>query len=313
MSAVSTGAAVSETPAPWELLLANANKAMSEGREVRVDPATIRPMPNQPRKYFSEEGIARLADSMVGVGQIVPGIIRAVEPENGTAYELLDGERRWRAATRASISYRATLVTVDDASVPFIIAAVANFNREGHTPLEVCDSIGEMVKLGIPMEEIARILGLSLHWTYQMYGLRNLHPKVREMLDPNLPKSQVLPVSAAVQISKAVPSLQLDLATRVLSRTLSLRSLRNEVIKVSNDAGEHLRMRRREPRKLWDSIDALSGVLRRTSVDLEALLREEAVAAALKARDPEELLLIKNRLDMTYEAIHKSQGHIQAL
>lgn len=303
--------AISEPNAPWQALLDDARKAMSEGEEVRVDPAEIRPMPDQPRKYFSEDGIARLADSMLGIGQIVPGIIRPVaNAEPGIKYELLDGERRWRASTRAKILYRATLVRVDDASVPYIIAAVANFNREGHAPLEVSDSIAKMMEIGIPMEEIARILGISVFWAAQMHGLQNLDFKVREMLDPSLPKEKLLAVTAAVQISKVDRSLQHDLAVRVIEKTVSLKQLRGEAINVSRKAGVYIRERTRPPNKLWASMFALTSQLRRASIDLEVLFGEKNAAEVLKERDPDEITLIKNRLSTAADAIERIREQI---
>ncbi|MEI9966887.1 MAG: ParB N-terminal domain-containing protein [Candidatus Moraniibacteriota bacterium] len=103
---------------------------MASGKEVRVSPRSIRPLPNQPRKLFNHEGLLRLGHSMQLVGQIQPGIIRAVKAEVPIEYELLDGERRWRSAQMVELDYRATLIELDDDAVPWLIAAVANFNRE---------------------------------------------------------------------------------------------------------------------------------------------------------------------------------------
>lgn len=292
----------------WLALLGKARKAMAEGREIRISPTLIRPLAGQPRVFFSVDSIKRLADSMKTVGQIVPGIIRKIDGAGGIEYELLDGERRWRAAIQAGLTYRATLIDVDDESIPFIVAAVANFNREGHTPTEVSDSVEKMVKLKLPMDEIARILGITPFWAYQMRGLQNLHPKVRDMLDPNLPKDQMLPVTAAIQISKVDVVLQHDLAKRVLDRTLTLKSLRGEAVRVSKAAGAHIRERKRPPRKQWDSILALSGQLLRTARDLENALMEDGVSQTLRDRAALDLKGVRDKIEAAGKLTEKCKG-----
>lgn len=282
----------------WEHLLAEAKQAMSKGEDAEISPSKIRPMPNQPRVYFSEESIRRLAHSMESVGQIQRGIIRRVKVDGEIEYEILDGERRWRSAIVAELNYRATIVEVSDEAVPFIIAAVANFNRENHTPTEVADSIDRMMQIGIPMEEIANILGISLHWAYQMHGLIKLTPEVREMLDPNQPKKDILPVTAAIHISKAHPDLQVELAQGVKEKRFSLATLRQEVVRASQNKGHHVRTRRREPRKILSIIESQSRQVLRVVNDFENYLKSEEAQAVLKTRSPEEILTLRNRITM---------------
>lgn len=274
----------------WITLLASARKAIEEGVEIRVDPAKVRRMPDQPRTYFSSDSIARLSVSMKGIGQIVPGIIRRVESSNddGIEYEILDGERRWRSAIIAGISYRALVVRVDNASVPFIIAAVANFNREGHTPTEVSDSIEHMRRLGIPMEEVAKILGISLNWATQMHILQRLTPEVRDMLDPNQVKSKILPVTSAIQIAKADQSLQLSLAKMVMERKMSIAEVRAKALKLSVEAGTYIRTRN-EPRKIWRSIENQTSQALRSLNEIERLLNDDGSDTLIRGRDTHEI------------------------
>ncbi|MBX4189614.1 ParB N-terminal domain-containing protein [Candidatus Parcubacteria bacterium] len=169
----------------WKLLLTKARKALAQGKEIECSPGCVRPMPGQPRQHFDLDGLKRLAESMLEVGQIYSGIVRRVyDGAPPVMYELLDGERRLRAADMVKIVYRARLIDCDDETARFIIAAVANFNRASHTPLEVSDSIERMRSINMPMEEIASLLGISLYWAYEMHGLQKLSPKVRAMMDP---------------------------------------------------------------------------------------------------------------------------------
>ena len=59
-----------------------------------------------------------------------------------------------------------------------------------------------MLNLEIPIEEIAKVFGISVIWATQIHLLQKLHPEVREMLDPSRPKKKILPVTAAIQIAR---------------------------------------------------------------------------------------------------------------
>lgn len=268
--------------ATWQELLAKARKAMASAREIRIGTDEVRPMKGQPRVHFDADAITRLADSMAAIGQLYPGIVRAAPKEGRIRYELLDGERRWRAAKQRHLSYRALLVKADDEASSFLVSAVANFNREAHTPTEVSDAIAKMLELAMPMEEIASILGVSTVWAYQIHGLQKLTPKVRAMLDPVLPKDKRLPISAAVQIAVVAPNLQYDLAKRVLEKSLSLRQLRGEAVRVSRKAGAPIRQHK--PRDRWRAIARTSQRMFSMTRDLETVMlapgAEDGVAGA---------------------------------
>lgn len=266
----------------WSHLLELARKALAQAIEIRVHPSHIQPMPGQPRVYFNQESILRLADSIRGVGQVYPGIVRKTG-EN--IYELLDGERRWRAITLIGIPYRALLVDIDSDAVPFLIAAIANFNREAHTALEIADSIDHMYdKIGMPVEEVAKVLGITVPWAYQMLQLRHLHPEVREMMDPTLAKDKRLRVSAAIQISRMEHALQPPLARRVLSKDVSLSGLRTEVVRVSKQEGKPITTRTQEPSRRWRLIGNRMSHLRRFVGDLEDSINQPDLSKMIRTR-----------------------------
>lgn len=234
-------------------LLARAKAALASSIEVAIDADDIRPFPDQPRKYFGEGGIIRLRDSIDGSGQTTSGLIR--ENEGETRYELIDGERRWRAVRMIPADrrpmYKARLIQADDEVVQYLISGIANFNREGHTPLEVSDTIARLLDFGLPMREIAALLGISEAWGYQMHGLKKLTPAVRAFLDPTLPKVKRLPVSAAVEIAKVGVKLQWGLTQQVLNRTISLPGLRAEAVRVSRQKNVPIRERAPPADQRW--------------------------------------------------------------
>ncbi len=271
-----------KTKSDWKLLLEEGRKALAKAVEIRVLPACIRPMEGQPRVYFNQDAIMRLADSIRAIGQVQPGIVRKVG-EN--LYELIDGERRWRAITLVGIEYRALLVNITSEAVPFLIAAIANFNREAHTPLEIADAIENMYdNMSMPIEEVAKVLGITVPWTYSMLSLRFLHKDVRALLDPSLPKEQKIPLTAAIQISKMKHDLQVGLAKRVLEKDVSLSGLRKEVVRVSKKEGAYIRTYADEPGKRWKSIGLRVNQLKRMAHDLQGDFNEKDFAKVVSAR-----------------------------
>ncbi|OHA89092.1 MAG: hypothetical protein A2741_01700 [Candidatus Zambryskibacteria bacterium RIFCSPHIGHO2_01_FULL_43_27] len=286
----------------WVTLLAKARKALETGELVTVSPDKIRRMEGQPRTYFNQNSISLLADSMESVGQWQPGTIRRVKAGAPIEFELLDGERRWRAALHKKLPYRALLVDVEDEAVPYIVAAVANFNRENHTPIEISDAIERLSQMRIPLKEIASVLGLSENWAGRIHGLQRLHPKVREMLDPTLPKEKTLPVLAAIEISRHEQRFQLQLANRILSRKVSLKILRAEAAKVSKAGGGYIRAQRSEPVRVWQSVQSLSRQALRVLTDLEFTLKGNGSFTAIDQRSKSE---IRRVLDSLEEAAKK--------
>jgi ParB/RepB/Spo0J family partition protein len=262
----------------WRGVLDRVKVAMANSEIVVLDPSCIRPMPGQPREFFSELSLTNLRESIRGVGQIQAGIVRAVEDgESGITHELLDGERRWRVVCSEGITfYRAQLVQIDDIAAPYMIAAIANFNREGHTPIEVSDAIHKLRTgpIKVPMPEIAKIFGFSELWAYQIHGLQKLHPKVREMLDPNQSRKEILPTTAAIHISKLDPELQVGLAEKVLTREVSIGRLRREVVRVGESHGKPVRTREDRPSKVNESFTARCGEASRNAKDMLEKVRE---------------------------------------
>lgn len=107
----------------------------------------IAPLPDQPRKHFDRERLQALAESIQHRGQVVPGLV-VETPGAKWKYELRDGERRLRACIIAGKNFRATLQTSADLgrNEALLTSAVANFNREGHTPWEEIDLVRRLLE-----------------------------------------------------------------------------------------------------------------------------------------------------------------------
>lgn len=299
---------VAEAKEPWQDLLDRARRALAKGKEIEggIDPEMALNSPHQPRRFFGSESLGRLGNSMKTMGQIYPGIVRRIKSRPEKPFEILDGERRWRSAKLVKMKYRAVVVEIDDEASAFLVAAIANLNREGHTAIEMSDSINGMLRIGIPMSEVSSLLGISVMWADQLYGLQKLHPKVRAMLDPALPKRQQLPVTAAIQISKADQLIQVGLALKTLEKKITIRGLRGEVVRASKRAGLHIRVRKVEPNKQWRSVRAVSEQVLRISKDLLGQFSEETSGELVLSRSREDVEKIATNLRSAAEHLLSS-------
>ncbi|MDX6589656.1 MAG: ParB family transcriptional regulator, chromosome partitioning protein, partial [Solirubrobacterales bacterium] len=128
-----------------------------ELRELPV--ALIKPNPDQPRTHFDEEAMAALAASIETSGVVQPLLVR---PLPDGSYELVAGERRWRAARQAGLE-RVPAVVRDQAEAERLQAAlIENMVREDLNPVEEARACAALVEdLGLTKEELARRVGRS--------------------------------------------------------------------------------------------------------------------------------------------------------
>lgn len=282
------------SPADWQTLLEKAGQALRTGVVIEAPASDFSPLPDQPRNYFSPESQRRMADSLKGpLGQLQEGIARISPLGVDTKYQIIDGERRWRGTKTNGMPYRARIIELDDEAVPYILAAVSNFNRDGHTPTEMVRTIEHFIKLDMPWTEVARMLGHSLQWIQKLYTLKDLQPEVWDMLDQNRVKTQILPTVAAIEIARLPARQQHAMALKVLERKLTVVNVRSEVDSIERKSGRAPSRRARAPRKTWRSVFNRSGLLITHSQGLLTTLASDEITAVLEGRsdaDIEQLL-----------------------
>lgn len=131
--------------------------AADELRELPVD--VISPNPKQPRRRFEDEPLQALADSMRDRGILQPVLVR---PVDGGRYELVAGERRWRAAQIAGLERIPALVRPRDDAETLEAALIENMVREDLNPVEEARACAALVEeLGLTREEVGRRVGRS--------------------------------------------------------------------------------------------------------------------------------------------------------
>jgi ParB family transcriptional regulator, chromosome partitioning protein len=129
----------------------------AELRELHVD--LVAPNPGQPRKRFDDEALQALADSVRERGVLQPVLVR---PRPGGSYELVAGERRWRAARLAGLETLPALVQQRDDAQSLEDALIENMAREDLNPIEAARAVAGLVEeLGLTREEVGRRVGRS--------------------------------------------------------------------------------------------------------------------------------------------------------
>ncbi len=129
----------------------------AELRELPVE--LIAANPDQPRRNFDEQALAGLAHSVQERGVLQPVLVR---PLPGGTYELIAGERRWRAAQLAGLDTVPAIVRSDDDAASLELALIENMAREDLNPLEEARACAALVEeLGLTREEVGRRVGRS--------------------------------------------------------------------------------------------------------------------------------------------------------
>ena len=151
---------------------------MADLRPVPVE--LIHPNPRQPRQAFDEETLAGLADSLRERGVLQPVLVR---PRADGTYELIAGERRWRAARLAGLDSIPAIVRLGDDAASLELALIENMAREDLNPVEEARACALLVdEVGLTREEIGRRIGRSRVAVTNLLRLLDLPNDVLELV-----------------------------------------------------------------------------------------------------------------------------------
>ncbi|MBP3452829.1 MAG: ParB/RepB/Spo0J family partition protein [Clostridia bacterium] len=162
-----------------EALLPDAEEALSSGVQ-EISLGDIDPNPDQPRRTFSEESIAQLAQSIREQGVLQPIL---VTPQNGGRYRIVAGERRWRASRAAGLDKVPVIVRDLDVIQQMEIALIENLQREDLNPIEVAQGIRSLMQqCGYTQETVANRLSKSRPAVANLLRLLTLPEEVIELV-----------------------------------------------------------------------------------------------------------------------------------
>jgi len=142
----------------------------------------LRPQHNQPRKRMADDKLEELAASLREHGLIEPIVVRRVGPSNDQ-FEIVAGERRWRAAQRAGLKELLVVVKDVSPSAAFELALIENLQREDLDPIEVAEAIDQLIREhGFTHEVVAQRLHKDRSTITNALRLLKLPERVRTMV-----------------------------------------------------------------------------------------------------------------------------------
>ncbi len=185
---------------------------------------SIRPGKYQPRKEMDPVALEELANSIRTQGIIQPLIVRPVNQQD-PYYELIAGERRWRAAQLAGLTEVPAIIRAIPDDTAMAIALIENIQREDLTPIEEAMSFDRLIaEFGMTHQQVADAVGKSRASVSNLLRLLALPEEVKQMLARGL-----LEMGHARTLITLPAAVQLETATLITTRQLSVRETENLV------------------------------------------------------------------------------------
>ncbi|MFL6205234.1 MAG: ParB/RepB/Spo0J family partition protein [Acidimicrobiales bacterium] len=196
-------------------------------REVPV--GSIAPNPHQPRAYFDEESLASLTASVAELGVLQPVLVREVGDER---FELIAGERRWRAAKRAGLPSIPVVVREVDDVLSLEQALVENLHREDLNPLEEAAAYQQLMEdFELTQEAVAQKVGKSRSSVANTLRLFQLPPSIQRLVAEN----QLSGGHAKALLGTPDRAFQDALAKQIVADGLSVREAEEAVRRHNED------------------------------------------------------------------------------
>jgi ParB family transcriptional regulator, chromosome partitioning protein len=237
-------------------------EAGSALREVPVE--SIAPNPHQPRRYFDEEALATLTASVAELGVLQPILVRDLGDDR---FEIIAGERRWRAAKRAGLPSIPVVVRAVDEVLSLEQALVENLHRADLNALEEAAAYQQLMEdFELTQEQVAQKVGRSRSGVANTLRLFQLPPSIQRLVAEN----QLAAGHAKALLGTPDRVFQERLAKEIVTRGLSVREA-EEAVRAHNEQPE-------EPESAGDSpAPAASGTKRLRApglLELEELLAD---------------------------------------
>jgi ParB family transcriptional regulator, chromosome partitioning protein len=190
---------------------------------------SITPNPRQPRRTFDEDAIEELAASIAEVGLLQPVVVRKLSPGS---YELVMGERRWRASQRAGLDFIPAIVRETADTDMLRDALLENLHRQQLDPLEEAAAYQQLLDdFGATHEQLAQKVGRSRPHISNTLRLLNLPPAVQKRVAAGVLSAG----HARALLSLDDVQLQERLAQRIVAEGLSVRSV-EEIVALGADS-----------------------------------------------------------------------------
>ena len=216
------------------------------GKEMFLKLSSIEPNRDQPRNEFKEDSLLELAESMKEYGVLQPLLVQ----KKGDFYEIIAGERRWRAAKLAGLKEVPVVIREYTKQQSMEIALIENVQREDLNPIEEAKAYQRLMQeFSLKQEEIAARVAKNRVTITNSMRLLKLDERVQDMLIQN----QITGGHARALLSVEDPELQFQLAGKIVAESLSVREVEKLVKSLS---------KKKEPKEKKEEDVSLSLIFR---------------------------------------------------
>lgn len=209
-------------------------KKVSDNSIVYININDIKPNENQPRKVFNEEKISELADSIIEHGIIQPLVVR----KHGRGYEIVAGERRWRASRKAELKEVPCIIRDFTDEENMLVAIIENMQREDLNPIEEAEGINQMIKTyGLTQEEVSKSVSKSRPYITNALRLLKLPENVQSLVT----EGRISSGHARALIPVTDNKVQQDICDRIINEGLSVRKVEEIVSDLGKPRKKHVK------------------------------------------------------------------------
>ena len=190
------------------------------GQETKIPIANLKPSPSQPRRLFNKNSINELADSIKAKGLVQPLVVRP-SPSDANSYEIIAGERRWRAAQIAQLHEVPVVIRNFNDTEALEIAIIENVQRSDLSPIEEAAGYKRLIENhGHTQEDLSGIVGKSRSHIANIIRLLSLPQSIQDMIT----EGKISSGHARAIMNSAFPE---QLAEKIINENLSVRDAEN--------------------------------------------------------------------------------------
>jgi ParB family chromosome partitioning protein len=195
-------------------------KNTNVGQETKIPIANLKPSPSQPRRLFNKNSINELADSIKAKGLVQPLVVRP-SPSDSNSYEIIAGERRWRAAQIAQLHEVPVVIRNFNDTEALEIAIIENVQRSDLSPIEEAAGYKRLIENhGHTQEDLSGIVGKSRSHIANIIRLLSLPQSIQDMIT----EGKISSGHARAIMNSAFPE---QLAEKIINENLSVRDAEN--------------------------------------------------------------------------------------
>lgn len=207
--------------------LISENSTENEEKLVSIDIDKIKPNKKQPRKEFNQEKMAELMNSIDQYGIIQPIVVRSIVD----GYEIIAGERRWRAAKNLSINNVPVVIRKADDVTVAKLALIENIQREDLNEIEEANAYAQLIgDYSLTQSELSEIIGKSRSYIANLLRLLNLEQEIQEeLINTNITNGH-----ARALLSLDEKKSRLEMLEKIIRNSYSVRKTEKLIKNIKN-------------------------------------------------------------------------------